>query len=468
MIMRMGRLFWKFFLSIFLAQLVAVSGISGGIWLKDRNYARRLEVIDHSPPATTTLEAAASTLQYGGTDALRNLLRNLTRHQVYAFNTDNQEILGRHLNPDIIEQARALANRNEGHLAARNTADTNGVAYLLLVPAQANRPMPASARIKAVGPGTPSEGGSPPPRHGPRFPLIPMLLAMLASLFSAGLLAWHFSKPIRSLRNAFDAASRGDLNARVGTKMGKRKDELADLGKEFDRMAAQLQASMLAQRRLLHDVSHEMRSPLARMQAAIGLARQAPEKTTHSLDRIERESERMDMLVGELLTLSRLEAGAAGVLDQQVNIRDLVADIVDDARFEAEAHGKLVHFNDEGGGMIKGNAELLHRAIENVIRNAVKHTAQATQVDVHLKPVVNGVIELSITDHGPGVPDDELGSIFQPFFRGSRTRSDTYGHGLGLAIARRTIDAHRGTIRASNLSDGGLRVDICLPSGSMH
>ena len=383
--MRMGRLFWKFFLSIFLAQLVAVFGISAGIWLKDRNHAQRLELIDHSPPAATTLEAASSTLQYGGLDALRNLLRSMTRHQVYAFDTNDQEILGRHLNPEIVEQARALANRNEGHFAVRNTAATNGVDYLLLVPAQTHRPKPGGIRINTPEPDGPPDDGPHPPRHGPRFPFIPMLYAMLASLFSAGLLAWHFSKPIRSLRSAFDAASRGDLNARVGTSMGKRKDELSDLGKEFDRMAAQLQASMVAQRRLLHDVSHEMRSPLARMQAAIGLARQAPEKTAHSLDRIERESERMDMLVGELLTLSRLEAGAAGALDQQVNMGDLVADIVDDARFEAEAHGKLVHFNNEGGGMIKGNAELLHWAIENVIRNAVKHTAEATQVDVYLK-----------------------------------------------------------------------------------
>jgi len=464
----MGRLFWKFFLSIFLAQLVAVFGISGAIWLKDRNQAWRLEVIERSPPASTTLEAASSTLQYGGTEALRNLLRNMTRHQVYAFDSDNQEILGRHLNPNIVEQARALADHNEDRYAVRKTTSANGAAYLLLVPAQADRPRPGSMRANNAGPGRPAEERPHPPSRGPRFPFMPMLFAMIASLVSAGLLAWHFSKPIRSLRGAFDAASRGNLDARVATTMGKRNDELADLGREFDRMAAQLEASMQAQRRLLHDVSHEMRSPLARMQAAIGLARQAPEKTANSLDRIERESERMNMLVGELLTLSRLEAGAAGKLDQQVNIRDLVADIVDDARFEAETQGKLVHFRDEGGGVVTGNAELLHRAIENVIRNAVKHTAEATQVDIHLKTAVNGMIELSITDHGPGVPDDELDSIFHPFFRGSRTSGNTYGHGLGLAIAKRTMDAHRGTIRASNLSGGGLRVDISLPSGARH
>jgi two-component system OmpR family sensor kinase len=288
---------------------------------------------------------------------------------------------------------------------------------------------------------------------------MPMVLAMLASLVSAALRAWHSSKPIRTLRAAFDAASTGNLETRVGPAMGGRRDDLADLGRDFDRMAGQLQTLMDGQRRLLHDVSHELRSPPARLQAAIGLACQRPERIDASLERIERESVRMDVLVGELLALSRLEAGVIGALEEEVNLGELVADIVDDARFGAEAVGKHVELEE------RGNAELLHRSIENVIRNAVKHTVADSAVHVSIASGGEQA-EIGIRDHGPGVAEHELDAIFAPFFRGSGHGDD--GHGLGLAIAKRTIEAHGGHIRASNVAQGGLHVDIFLPAGTKH
>ncbi len=253
------------------------------------------------------------------------------------------------------------------------------------------------------------------------------------------------------------------MDVHLATVMGKRRDELADLGHDFDRMVRQLRALMDGQRRLLHDVSHELRSPLARLQAAIGLARQQPDKLENSLDRIEQEGTRMDKLVGELLTLSRLEAGVITSMDEEILIEELVDNIVKDARFEAEARRIQVNMTGNYAAMIKGNIEMLHWAIENVVRNAVKHTGDGTQVSVvGCVDIKKGSLVLSILDDGPGVPEAELDTIFEPFFRG-RTAKGTDGHGLGLAIARRIVEAYGGTIHAANRPNKGLRIEIMLP-----
>jgi signal transduction histidine kinase len=313
----------------------------------------------------------------------------------------------------------------------------------------------------------PPPGKSPhppgPPRPGyPFVPVVPLIATLLASLVFAALLAWYFSKPIRSLRSAFESMVGGKLETRLGQVMGKRRDELADLGHNFDRMASYLNDLINGQRRLLHDVSHELRSPLARLQAAIGLARQQPEKLESSLQRIERESVRMDKLVGELLTLSRLEAGVMGAMEEEINVGELLAGVVADARFEAEASGRLVEFSGCGEILVTGNAELLHRALENVLRNALRHTPEGGKVMLDANPGVNHDLLLDVSDQGPGVPEQELSAIFKPFFRGGESQS-TDGHGLGLAIARRVVEAHGGTVRAFNRSGGGLCVELVLP-----
>jgi two-component system OmpR family sensor kinase len=299
----------------------------------------------------------------------------------------------------------------------------------------------------------------------PPSPLLPISIGILASLGFSALLAWYLATPIRYLRGAFDAVAAGKLDTRIGPRMGRRRDEIADLGRDFDRMAGQLQILVGSQRRLLHDVSHELRSPLARLQAAIGLARQQPEKLEASLDRIERESGRLDELVGELLTLSRLEAGTSGAADEEVDLVELVASIADDARFEAEAHGRRVQFSGEGEVLVQVRAELLHRAFENVIRNAVKYTREGTTVEVRVErqPTPDRLI-VTVDDRGPGVPESDLPAIFEPFFRGG-AGVKTAGFGLGLAIARRAIEAHGGNIQAMNRPGGGLRVEIVLPAG---
>ena len=291
----------------------------------------------------------------------------------------------------------------------------------------------------------------------------------VASLFFAALLAWYFSKPIRHLRAAFEEAARGHLDTRVGNAIGSRRDELADLGRDFDSMAGRLGNLMRGQTRLLHHVSHELRSPLARLQMAIGLARQSPEKIASSLDRIERESERMDKLVGELLELSRLESGVTSIDREEVDVSELLKSIVEDARFEAEAmfgssstdsasSRPVIQLNEAARFILRGQPELLHRAIENIIRNALKYSPPDGTISIDSSQAKEGVMRLLICDEGEGVPESELQSIFQPFVRGS-TATNADGHGVGLAIAKQVVEAHGGTIVAKNLTGNAQNLD---------
>ncbi len=227
-------------------------------------------------------------------------------------------------------------------------------------------------------------------------------------------------------------------------------------------MTAQLRALMDGQRRLLHDVSHELRSPLARLQAAIGLAQQRPEKTDASLARIERESVRMDKLVGELLTLSRLEASAALPAQEDIALMELIEGIAADARFEAEQQHRRIEMKGAPVVTLRCAPDLLWRAIENVVRNAIKHSPEGGMVTIELAADVDQVT-IGVLDRGPGVAPADLAAIFEPFYRSDPGAGGVDGHGLGLAIARRVIDAHAGTIAAANRDGGGLRVVITLP-----
>jgi signal transduction histidine kinase len=292
-------------------------------------------------------------------------------------------------------------------------------------------------------------------------PIFPVFAGLLASVLCAAGLAWYFSRPIRQLRSGFDRVADGDLDARVAPGMQGRRDELADLGRDFDRMTERLQGVVEGQQRLLHDVSHEMRSPLARLQAAIGLARQQPTRLDDCLQRVERESERMNQLVGQLLTLSRLEAGVTEATEW-VDMAELLAGIIEDARFEAAARQVVIDYRAGEMAEIRANSELLHRAIENVLRNAIRYSPEGGRVGVTAGRT-GEIFHVRIADQGPGVAADELEAIFKPFFRGGAARSGD-GHGLGLAIARRVMLAIRGRIDASRGEGGGLVVEIEMPA----
>jgi len=441
-----GRLFWKFFFAFWLALLVAGAGVGAAVWLHQRTLNGRGQELERGPRAVFLVNATTATLRHGGIAALRDVLEEWNAQQgrahVYVVDDAGRELLDRAVPAEALAQARRLAREDrESQVARLETAGERR--YLFFIPAEEEAPR----------------------RHPPPAPLLSISIGILASLGFSALLAWYLSKPIRHLRGAFDAVATGKLETRIGARMGRRRDEIADLSQDFDRMTQQLQILLGSQRRLLHDVSHELRSPLARLQAAIGLARQQPERLDASLDRIERESGRLDELVGELLTLSRLEVSMSGAADEEVDLVDLVAGIADDARFEAEATGRRVEFSSQGEAIVKVRAELLHRAFENVIRNAVKYTNEGTAVMVRVERwTAPDRLSVIVDDQGPGVPEGDLQAVFEPFFR-SETGVKTTGFGLGLAIARRAIEVHGGSIRALNRQGGGgLRVEIEMPT----
>ena len=300
---------------------------------------------------------------------------------------------------------------------------------------------------------------APPWEFSPSRVTVTILIAGLGCY----LLALYLASPLKKLQSTVQAFAQGNLNVRVSPELGKRRDELADLGRDFDNMAERISVLIDSQKRLLADISHELRSPLARLSVALELARKnsSPAAAT-ALNRIEQESERINLLVGQLLALTRLESGAERVPNETVMLEELLHQVVDDANFEAKPLRKEVQIVQLEKCRISGSVELLRSAIENVIRNAVRYTGERTAVEVALSWKLDTAV-LTVRDHGPGVPESDLAHIFEPFYRVSEARDRASGGaGLGLSIADRTVKLHRGTIDAMNVEDG-LLVTIRLP-----
>jgi signal transduction histidine kinase len=296
-------------------------------------------------------------------------------------------------------------------------------------------------------------------------PFVPLISAIVAVLIIGPALAWYLSRPLRHLRWALRRAAEGRFDTRVQPLMGGRRDEIADLAGEFDRMAAQLQQVTESRKVLLHDISHELRSPLSRLQAAIGLLRQDPSQTDAMVDRIQRESERLDVLIEELLTLHRIEA-PAGLVRERVDVIELLHAIAEDADFEARPLSRQVSIDAPGQFVTQVNGELLYRAFENIIRNAVKYTAPGTVVEIHATVSAGGTqLVVTVLDRGQGVPASMLEKIFEPFTRVEGGES-VRGVGLGLAIARRAMKLHGGGIEAELRDGGGLIMTLCLPAAA--
>jgi two-component system sensor histidine kinase CpxA len=293
----------------------------------------------------------------------------------------------------------------------------------------------------------------------------------IAVLLTAGIfcyfLARYLSSPVVKLRAATQQLAGGDLSARVGAATSRRRDELADLGRDFDVMAERIESLMASQQRLLHDISHELRSPLARLKIALELARQSDgQDALWALDRIEREADRLNDLIGQLLTLARLENDQPKAGKEPVDLRELVDDIVFDANFEASNYNRAVKVIASQDCTIEGDEQLLRSAIENVVRNAVSYTAEGTTVEISLRRQDDdgGRVVINALDKGAGVPQAALAEIFRPFYRVEDARDrQSGGIGLGLSISRRAVQAHGGTVTASNAPDGGLLVVISLP-----
>jgi len=286
----------------------------------------------------------------------------------------------------------------------------------------------------------------------------------LGGLLFSSLLAWNLTRPMLQMRRAFGRVAQGDLSVRLYSSMGKRHDELSDVARDFDSMAERLQVLVKAREELLHDVSHELRSPLARLQLAIGLARQNPLNVETSLQRIEHEAGRLDKMIGELLALSRAEN--SDMPDEEYfDLYGLVEAVVNDARYEAQLPGVEITLKADTGEQtdytVKGNAELMRRAIDNVVRNALRFSGRGQAVTVSLTHA-DQWLKIDVEDQGPGVEEDKLSSIFDPFVRVKSPLSGK-GYGLGLAITRKVMLAHEGKVDARNADPHGLVISLQVP-----
>jgi two-component system sensor histidine kinase CpxA len=372
--------------------------------------------------------------------------------ELFVFDLEGREIMGREAPKTAVDLARRVAEsgteeamrRGGLHMAARPVTDPTG--RMLVVVATLHRP----------------------PR--PLVLLEPealwwklLLLALVVGAFSL-LLARYLSAPVGALRRATLRLSAGDLTARVGGPVDRRRDEIGQLARDFDAMAGRLENLLGSQRRLLRDVSHELRSPLSRLTVALQLARDRKGvRAEEALDRIEREIARLDDLIGQLLLLERLEASSPDTEVVDFDLSDLLNEVVDDASFEASSTDRAVKMQEVPPCPMRGHPTLIRSALDNVIRNAVRHTAEKTTVEVCVDRHDEGV-EITIRDRGPGVPEEHLESLFEPFSRVTDARErSTGGAGLGLAIARRAVKAHGGMIIARNHPEGGLEVAMVFP-----
>ena len=409
---------------------------------------------------STALTEAIDAYERGGTTQAHEYMESLQTSQhvrVYVFDEQGKEISGRS-SPGWAEHVGAgrpvppypgvLFPRPQILTESRASSDGR---HLYTIAMQ----LPPGPRV-FLGP------------RGMPFPSV--IIAVLSSGLVCYFLAWYMTKPVTRLRAATQRLAAGDLTARAGDPNSKRRDEIAGLIRDFDAMAARLETLVNAQSRLLNDISHELRSPLARLNVALGLARQrsGPETET-MLERIELEAGRLNELIGRLLTLARLEDGEQRVAAAPVLLDEIVLNVAEDAEFEAQA--RHCHVRTEipaGSWAVRGDASLLHSAIENVVRNAIRYTREGTAVEVHLEKAETGAgsakAVVRVTDCGSGVPNDALEKLFQPFYRLDDARGrQTGGVGLGLAITERAVRFHGGRVAALNRAEGGLMVEIHLP-----
>jgi two-component system, OmpR family, sensor kinase len=290
---------------------------------------------------------------------------------------------------------------------------------------------------------------------------------LVLSLLFIGLVGWwvarSVARPVEALRRAARRMAGGELSARVGWQGGMARDELTQLAGDFDMMAERIEALVAHDRGVLQDLSHELRSPLARLQLVLDLARRSsgPTEAAAYFAQAEQEIGRLDRMLGDMLALSRMEGGLPGMQREPLDPADVVRGCLEQSRLEADAQHVALRLTGADSAVVLGNAALVERALDNLLANAIKFSPAGGVVEVTVR-TDRRFSEIIIRDHGPGVPETELPLLFRPFFRGSNARL-AEGHGLGLSIAQRVVEVHGGSIEARNAEDGGLEIRLQLP-----
>ncbi|MCJ8320132.1 MAG: ATP-binding protein [Colwellia sp.] len=298
-------------------------------------------------------------------------------------------------------------------------------------------------------------------------------IPLIISLIICWLLARSLTKPLLTIKNSATRIGDGDLSIRVES-IAKREDELGELAKSFNQMAEKLEQNLTAQQRLLGDISHELRSPMTRLQMALGLAQKTPLTTAELakyLQRCELEVERLDNMISDTLVLSRLENSIQPLNLDKINIYSLMTLLIEDAQFLANEKSVTISCSDLGSLQIMADSQLLSAALSNILTNAVKYSPEHGDIFVSITTNNSETISLgkqnlviAISDEGAGVPQASINQLFEPFYRVVEARDrQTGGTGLGLAIAKQAILAHQGKIFANNNENNGLTVIITLP-----
>lgn len=423
------RLFWKIliiFWGIFYLTF-QLTWIGFSFYLETRD----TKAFYHIP---TKVEMIAQLLQISGEQEAVNFISHLPEPERTSFSISLFKV------QDSDIELSSLNSRDSGFVYQKTATAPDGISYL----------------ISFKDPDTSYDKGM-----IFNMPIPMFLMGISGGLFFSLFLAWNLTRPMKLIRKGFNQVSRGDLSVRLFDKLKNRHDELSELAYDFDLMVEQLNILISERQALLHDVSHELRTPLARLRLAIGIAQQNTQNIDSSLQRIELESERLDKLIGEILAYSRAEI--LNPLDEYFDLKELLSLIVEDAKYEAAPQQVAIIFPPTliVHSIIKGNAEQIRRAIENIIRNSIRFSKPEQQVEISLKEA-GRYLQIDVSDRGPGVEDYKLATIFEPFVRIQSPQLGK-GYGLGLAIAKKSIVMHSGTIQARNRDGGGLIITIKLP-----
>ncbi len=463
----MGQLFWKFLLAFWLALILAFGAV---FTLNQLSQSPEQNRALFSPQGRFFLQNAQQLIDSGGVPLLLTLVQNwqddpMAREQLLVLNAAGTDLLGRPVPAELQASPRTktlTVQANDQPLQLVLVDKDNFWQQRAVAISERFSPRDATGQVR---PGL-ARPGQPPLRPPFWFHPLFLLIAVIVTSMAASLgLAWYFAAPVRQLKVALSELPQRQWQTQLSSDMTGRRDEFGALARSFNQMAQQVYQAIVSQRRLLHDVSHELRSPLARLQLLTGLVRQHPADLELALEKIEAEAARLDQLVGEILTFSRLESGEVQPQIIAVPVHELLESICDDATLEAHNRQQQLVLEQNPPAWVQADAELLFRALENVVRNAIKYAGSGATIRISSCRLPTELL-ISIADNGPGVAPELLPLLFNPFFRADK---QTDGVGLGLSIALRAVATCGGQISAENLwhaygsRRAGLQVQIRLP-----